>query len=233
MVYRAMAIVWVVFLGLFGCTATERVTDDQAIAGSGFLEGWYGRMRPGKDDEGLRVYRNPKAPALIRASDAIVLAPVELWLAPDSTLSEEQAVALAEHFYSVLYTRLAKDYRMVESPEPGALLFEVALTSATGADVTRDIISKAVAPARILTTAASKMTGKPMFQGSAAIEAKISDASTREVLVASMDQRVGGNAINTETLETWGDVYTIMDFWAAGIGYKLCLVRGDSECEKP
>jgi hypothetical protein len=140
---------------------------------------------------------------------------------------------LAERFYTTLYNTLAKDYRMLDAPEPGALYFEVALTGAEGADVTRDIISKAVAPARLLSTAASKLTGEPMFQGSAAIEAKISEAASGEVLVASMDRRVGGNAINADTLKTWGDVYAIMDFWAAGISFKLCTARGDSDCEAP
>ncbi len=220
------------WLGLSGCSTTERGSDENMV-GSGFLEGWYGRMRPGSDDEGLRVYRNPKAPAIIRNSEAIVLAPVQLWLGDDSGLTKEQAGQLAEYFYATLYKNLAEDYRMLEAPEPGALYFEVALTGAEGADVTRDIISKTVAPARLLSTAASKLTGEPMFQGSAAIEAKISEAASGEVLVASMDRRVGGNAINTDTLKTWGDVYAIMDFWAASIRFKLCSARGSGDCQAP
>lgn len=228
----AVVVILLGALGLSGCATTERGSDDNMV-GSGFLEGWYGRMRPGTDDEGLRVYRNPKAPAIIRKSDAIVLAPVQLWLGANSGLTTEQGEELAERFYTTLYNTLAKDYRMLDTPEPGALYFEVALTGAEGADVTRDIISKAVAPARLLSTAASKLTGEPMFQGSAAIEAKISEAASGEVLVASMDRRVGGNAINADTLKTWGDVYAIMDFWAAGISFKLCTARGDSDCEAP
>ncbi|KGE04665.1 putative lipoprotein [Pseudohaliea rubra DSM 19751] len=191
-------------------------------------------MRAGNDDEGLRVYRSPGARDAIRASDAMMLEPVQLWLAADDEgLTDEQGRELGERFYATLYTALADDYRMVEEAGPETLRFEVALTSAEAADVKRDLITKAVAPARILSTAASKISGEPMFQGSATIEAKLSDASTGEVWVASIDRRVGGNAINTETLQSWGDVYNIMDLWAAAIRYKLCSARAAKTCEKP
>lgn len=217
---------------LWGCAATERASDEKLVE-SGFLEGYYSRMRPGDDGEGLHVYRNLRALDIIRKSDAILLEPVQLWLPEDSALTAAQAQAIAGRFYATLSAALAEDYRIIDAPEPGALRFEVALTAAEGADVARDVISKAVAPARVLSTAASKITGKPMFQGSAAIEAKISDAMTGEVLVASMDRRVGGNAINAATLKTWGDVYEIMDFWTAAIRYKLCSARGDAVCIEP
>jgi hemoglobin-like flavoprotein len=222
----------VVFAGLNGCTTTDR-GNTEALEGSGFLADWYPLMRAGGEDEGARVYRNPGAQEAIRVSDSMILAPVQLWLKADNDLSDEQGRELADRFYATLYQALATQYRMVETAEQGTLRFEVALTSAEAADVKRDLISKAVAPARILSTAASKVSGEPMFQGSATIEAKLSDALTGEVWVATIDRRVGGNAINAETLQTWGDVYNIMDMWAAGIHYKLCMARAEQSCEKP
>lgn len=228
----AAAIIALLSAGLGGCSTTDR-GDTEGLEGSGFLAEWYPLMRAGGEDEGARVYRNPGARDAIRAGDSMILAPVQLWLKADDSLTDAQGRELADRFYATLYTALAKHYRMVETPEPGTVRFDVALASAQAADVKRDLISKAVAPARILSTAASKISGEPMFQGSATIEAKLSDALTGEVWVATIDRRVGGNAINAETFQTWGDVYNIMDLWAAAIGYKLCSARDVSPCEKP
>ena len=77
------------------------------------------------------------------------------------------------------------------------------------------------------------LTGKPAFVGEAAIEAKVMDAVSGELLGAGVAHRVGGKFLQASHFTSWGEVEDIMQYWAAHGSYNLCELQKRSTCKKP
>ena len=88
-------------------------------------------------------------------------------------------------------------------PGPHTLRIQVALTKLEESHVVLDVISTVPAPMNVLaleTRLQGLVTGKPSFVGEASIESRIRDAQTGEVLGAVVNRRVGGKALDAESL---------------------------------
>ncbi|MGH7164643.1 MAG: DUF3313 domain-containing protein, partial [Nitrospiraceae bacterium] len=151
-------------------------------------------------------------------------------------ISQQEAQLMADTFYALIYQELSKDYEMVAKPEPNTLRGQVAITNLEESYPALDIVSSIPAPMNFLalgSTIKNLSTGKPGFVGEAAIEVRLTDAQTGEVLGAVVDRRVGKKKLDAESFDSWADVYESMRYWAEQTRWRLCKERGQrTDCPK-
>jgi Protein of unknown function (DUF3313) len=227
----------IVLFGLFaalltGCGSTMQARGTQP---SNYLGGYRAQLEEGPKDGALQVYKNPSAnwPSYRK----ILLAPVIVWDEGASKLDSQQRAdlqALADSFYSLLYLRLSKDYEMTEQSTADAMRIQVAITHAEKSWMAPAFVSKVVPQLRAADTLWTFASGKPAFAGEIAVEFKVHDAQTAELLAAGADRRVGGQQLfDREAFNSWGDVKNSLEFWTEGAAYRLCVTRGGANCVKP
>jgi hypothetical protein len=218
---------------LNGCQSTKQAKD---VTPSGFLGEYRSLLREGEQGKEARmIYRNPKTNWA--SYNKILLEPVTIWQGPDDKLSPEQRQDLqhlVDSFYDMLYLKLSKDYEMVTQPAPGAMRVQAAITHGEKSVTSLTFLSKAIPQVRLVNAAWKFGTGKPAFAGEVTLEFKAQDAQTGELLAAGADRRVGGvNLFDKEVFNSWGDVKNSLDFWADASIYRLCVLRGGTNCVKP
>ena len=99
------------------------------VTASGFLE-HYAALKPDPDFEGAFIWENPKAD--LKHYDKLMVAPVEVWMAPDSEykgLSADQVALLNQSFHELLAEVMEPDYPLVSKPGEGVLVLRVAMTN--------------------------------------------------------------------------------------------------------
>lgn len=223
---------------LSGCAATKQARD---VERSGFLKDLYPLMQDGEKYEALLVYRNPKVAAIPRGTyTKFMLDPVLVFRGAEAKMKgvpQEQAQAIADTFYALIYQELSKDYEMVTKPGPNTLRGQVAITNLDESYPALDVISTIPAPMNVLAMGSllkNVTTGKPGFVGEAAIETKITDAVTGGVLGAAVDRRVGKKQLSPESFNSWDDVYQALRYWAEQARWRLCMERGQrTDCPRP
>jgi hypothetical protein len=123
---------------------------------------------------------------------------------------------------------------MVEAPAPDAMRIQAAITHAEKGVTELTLVSKVIPQARLANLLWTFASGKPAFAGEATIEFIVKDAQTGELLSAGVDRRVGGtNLFDKEVINSWGDVRNIFEFWTDDAVYRLCVLRGGTNCIKP
>ena len=160
----------------------------------------------------------------------VLVDPVTFFASKDVKPPREVQVLL-NYFWAELREELKRDYELVDSPQPETMRLTIALTRAGERNVTLDTISIYVPLSRALVELQGIKKGKPAFVGYAKVEAKITDAETGILLAAAMDKRVGGKTF--KDFDSWSDVKAAMDYWAKLLVFRLCLLRGDSDCIPP
>ena len=138
---------------------------------------------------------------------------------------------LLNYAYAELREELGRDYEIVDSPGTGTLRITVAFTRLGSRNVTLDKFSTWVPFARAVSEIKGLAAGKPTFVGYAKVEVKFSDAETGEILLAALDKRVGGKTL--KDFDSWTDVRAAMDYWAELARFRLCLLRGGTDCVAP
>lgn len=214
---------------LSACASTRQA---RSVEKTGFL-GDYSILREGEDEEALMVYRNPKANW--KSYDKVMLDPVTVWLGKDSDMedvSPEDRQRLADDLWSKLKAALEQDYQIVHQPGPGGMRLQAAITEAEESTIGLDTVSSIVPQMRALSEIKYLATGTAGFVGKASAEAKITDAKSGELLLAAADRRAGSKSIGG-SLNTWNDVEETYTYWAHQIRYRLCELRGGSNCVKP
>lgn len=230
MVNVVIVLVTLSLVPLAGCASSKQA---RSVEPSGFL-GDYSLLQEGREGEALLLYIKPHV--AWKEYARIQLDPVQIWRGPRSKadgIPSEDLQRMADHFYNLIYFALSEDYEMVDAPGPGTLRVQVALTKLEESWVAPDIISTIVPKARLASKLTDFATGKPAFVGEAAVEAKVTDARTGELLYASVGRRVGGKNLDASALRSWGDVEHIMEFWAAQGRYRLCELREGVDCVRP
>lgn len=233
MTHRRIFALMVATVWLSGCAMTQQAKDVQP---SGFLAEYRALLAPGQGGrEALLRYRNPKTDWA--AYKKILLEPVAIWDDPAHTRSPEEREdlqRLVDSFYDMLYLKLAKDYEMVGKPGPGAMRVKAAITHGEESVTSLTFVSKAIPQARMLSKLWSFGSGKPAFTGEVTLEAVITDAQTGELLAAGADRRIGGmNLFDKDVFNSWGDVKHSLEFWSDASVYRLCQLRGGTNCVKP
>lgn len=223
---------------LHGCAPTKQA---RSVEPSGFLHDVYPLMHKGVAGEGVLVYRNPKVDSIQKGTYAkFMLDPVLVYRVPQSGMRgvpQDQAQLMADTFYALIWQELSKDYEMVSKPGPGTLRGQVAIVHLEQSRPVLDVISTIPAPMNVLALGSALKTlatGKPAFTGEAAIEAKIADAQTGEILGATVDRRVGKKKLDADSFNSWADVEAALKYWAEQARYRLCKERGQrTDCPKP
>ena len=223
---------------LAGCATGSQARKTEA---SGFLGDSRKLLKPGKPgEEELLVYKNPNA--RWPSYQKILLQPVAIWADPKWKLTDDERKdlqRLVDSFHETLEKKLSADYTLVPEAGPGVLLVQIALTGGKKAITILKVASKGVpygsAPSYLWTF----ITGKPPFVGEASIEFMVRDGESNELLAAGADRRVGadtviaGKGVNTEYLNSWGDVKYSLDYWSDDVVYRLCVLRGAANCVEP
>ncbi|HZA65483.1 MAG TPA: DUF3313 domain-containing protein [Geminicoccaceae bacterium] len=214
-------------LVLAGCGSSRPVRDVQP---RGFL-GDYSLLTRGGSGEAALRYIN--ADADWASYDKVIVEPVEVW-APGGTTAvpEEDLKTAADYLYAQLRAELGKDFQLVDQPGPDTLRVEAALTGAERANQMMVAVSSVVPMAAAVSGSYEYITGKPTFQGRAAVEAKVTDARTGELLAAAVDERMGGRALNSAANE-WTDVHNILAYWAQQTRFRLCELQERTGCQPP
>jgi hypothetical protein len=185
----------------------------------------------GKDDQALYRYVNPKTD--IRRYDKVMIDPVIIY--KDGELDKNQhenLQALANNAYVYLTKELEQDYRVVKSPEPGAMRIQWAIVDADSSKPVRNTISTFSPMGLGLSLVKMGVTGKQMGVGEITLEMKVTDAESGDLLGAALDRRVGGKNI-TKLWSSWYNADEALKFWAQKVRFVLCDTRGGTACIKP
>lgn len=218
-----------------GCAQTQQVKGQDIK--TGFLTHSYPLLKPGKEGEANLVYVAPNVNW--KSYDKIMLDAVSVWLGRDDSVAHDTGVVppddvrrLANTFYKKLADELSKDYQIVQSSGAGVMRLSVALTDIEHGMPVLDTVSTIMPPARVASGGKKVATGTHAFVGHANVEGRLVDSRTGKLLAAGIDQRAGGKTFGKGT-GFWRDVENVFDHWASKIRYRLCLKRGDKNCEKP
>ena len=217
-------------LVLAGCALTEPV---KKAPESGFLTD-YARLHKGNDHQAELVYVNPDVQW--KRYDKMLLDPVTVWRSVNvgsKGVSQQDAQAMADYFYSLIQARFSRTFQMVRTPQPNTLRVAIAITQLDKTDVMLDVISTVEPHIRAATSLYQLVSGGPTFEGEAAVEARITDAQTGQILAEGVDKRVGGRTLNANSMKSWGDVENVMQFWVARAAYNLCRVQERPDCQMP
>jgi len=214
-----------------GCVDTTR---DRNVHYSGFL-GDYSKLVKGGPNEAERRYLRPDVDW--PSYDRILLDPVTIWRGDASRregTSSQDAQTMVNYFYRLIEEDLkAQGFDLVTAPAPHTLRVQVAVTKLEESHVAMDVVSSVVPATRVLSGLDKMITGKPSFVGEAAIEVKVMDAVSGELLGAGVAHRVGGKSLQASHFSSWGEVEDIMRYWAAHGAYNLCDLQKRSNCVKP
>lgn len=229
---RKAALLLVVLLPLAGCATS---TQARKVEATSFLGDYKSLLTPGKtEDDPLLVYRNPKANW--NEYRKLLIEPVTIWGDPKHTLTDAERHDLqqvVDTFYATLRQKLSAYFELVDQQGPGVLRGQVAIENSQRGNAALKVVSKGAPYAAIPGTLWTMITGKPAFVGEASIEYMIKDASTGELLAAGADRRLGGDALSTQYLSSWGDVKNALDYWSDAAVYKVCVQRGGTACSRP
>lgn len=151
----------------------------------------------------------------------VLIGPVQFWGGDDTSVSKADQRRLTNYFRQVLNEQLARKLQVVDTPGPGVMEIDVALTDVGKAIPVLRTVSMAVPQARGLSTLKYVATGTYAFVGSAQFEGKITDAETGELLAAGMDRRIGGGHIATAAQWQLGDAENAISTWAEQMANQL------------
>jgi hypothetical protein len=210
---------------LSACATTRQAPPPEIdIVESGFLTD-YSLLAPGGEDQARLLYRNPEAD--FSKYDKVLFDRVHVWRSQEDSLNdvaEEELQQLADDLYYAIRSKLENDYEFTDTPEESAMEIHMALTDVTKSNVALDVFSTIAPPARLLTEMQGLATGTQVFVGSALIEIEIEDSTSREILVAAVDQRLGRKSLSG-AFDSWGDVHAAFEWWADRIATRLAEAR--------
>lgn len=216
---------------MVGCSNTTR---DRNVDYSGFL-GDYAMLEKGGSGQAERRYVRPDTDWA--SYSKILLDPVTLWRGDESKREgtpPHDAQKMVNYFYAVIKKDLQEQgIEMVSAPGSGTLRVQVAITKLDESHVALDLISSVVPVALVASGLEKVITGKPSFVGDAAIELKVTDALSGELLAAGVDRRVGGKLLTPSHFTSWGTVEDMMRLWASHGSYNLCMLQKRTSCQEP
>lgn len=208
-------------LALGACAPTKQSSDFKLA--DGFLPK-PAMLKPGKEDQAALVYIDPTVN--FPSYGMILIEPVMVWTTPGTTFDKvpaEQRQAMANDLYAHLNKKISEVCDVVNAPGPGVMRIRVALIDAEQSDPVANTISTYIPQAHVLNllSAYTFNGGVGVFTGSATAEGYATDSVTGQVLWEGADKRAGSNAIGTDTLNSWEDVYNTFDAWSDKFAKRL------------
>ena len=183
------------------------------------------------NDQSIYNYDNPKVK--LRNYNKVIVEPVILSKAAELDSEEmENYQQLVNNAYVYLTEELKKDYRLVRTPEPGTLRIQMALIEADPSKPVRNLLTTVIPTDSAIDLVKFAATGKPMSVGEISGEFKITDASSGRLLGASLDRRIGKQALKG-SWDSWDNTGEALKYWAQRARYVLCEKKIGPFCEKP
>ncbi len=217
-----------------GCAKTKQAGGFGKAEPSGFL-GDYSMLKEGEKGQATLVYIK-EDPAKWKSYDKILLKPIQVWRGEKSDakdLDKEDAEMLGRFLWSKIDEELRKDYEMVGQPGPGVLQIEGAITEAGKTMPVLDLVTNLYPAALVLSQGKRLAAGTNSFVGAASVEAKGTDSQDGALLFAVVDRRGGGKYLLKNRFDRWADVEEAFSYWAKKLRWRLCMQRGDANCEEP
>jgi len=230
-IQRTTLLLVIVLFFLQGCAATQQRRD---VVKTGFLSSSERSMlTEGKGDhEALLRYINPDTDW--RSYKKVMINSVTVWKNEETKdVDPADLQMLSDFLYTHMHEALSQDYTIVTQPGPGVMRAAFAITEAESSSPTADVVTSVIPQTRILTGIKGyAVGGKPGFVGTAGLEAKLTDSQSGKPLVIAVDRRGGTKDLSGMTND-WNDVEKAYIYWAAATRYRLCLLRGGSNCVEP
>lgn len=225
---RTLLLLGVLLFVLQGCATTQQRRD---VVQTSFLKD-YSMLEEGESDQALLRYINPDVNW--GAYDKVIIDSVTVWKNEETEdVSPEDLQMLTDFAYNHMQEALSQDYTIVSQPGPGVMRAAFAITEAEASSMVADVVTSIIPQTRILTGIKGYIVGgKPGFVGTAGIEARVTDANTGKILLLAVDRRGGTKNLSGMTND-WNDVEQAYIYWAAGLRYRLCMLRGGSSCIEP
>lgn len=230
---RIHVVLLIALAGLFNsCASAEQAGNVQLFD---FLNYSHSVPQMEQERQGSHGYRHPIVDW--SAYNKILLEPVTIREGLLSKLRDQERqhlLLLIGSFENRLYLKLSKDYDMVERPMAATMLIQVAITRleewSTVPTLWSDLAQQLRAVATIYTFA-----GRPPFAGEVTAEFMIRDAQTGELLAAGIGRRVGwqDRSVDGKVLDSWSEVKPSLEFWVDLSTYRICVLRGASDCVEP
>lgn len=230
---RIQVVLVIAMASLFsGCVSTDQARNVQLL---GFTNDSQAVPQTDHEGGGSQGYRHPTVDW--SAYNTVLLEPVTIQEGLLSKLPVQERrdlLLLAGSFEDELHLKLSKDYNMVERPIAGTLLVQVRIRHLEECSTVPSIWANV---ARELQTVATVYTlaGNPPFTGEVTAEFTIRDAQTGELLVAGINRRMDrqDRMVDGKVFNPWDRVKNSLEFWADLSVYRLCVLRGASECVEP
>jgi hypothetical protein len=205
-------------LGGGGQPAPPRPAPD--IVESGFLTN-YDLLTPSPGNRAQLVYHRPKTD--ISRYETIRFNRVHLWRTRGDgfgDINNDELQRLADDLYFAVRSQLESNYELVDAPQEATMEIHLALIDISEANVALEIF--ATEPPRGETPVERTELGSASraFVESALIELEINDASSQEVLLATVDRNIGRPASNGSLTST-ADVNEAFNIWAERIAKRL------------
>jgi hypothetical protein len=206
-------------LSLTACTTTQKAPIDATSANCGLLGDVCGQLTPGGKEQASLRYINPSAQWT--RYNKVLIEPVTFWGGDTTSVSAADQQMLVNYFSQQLREQLGKKFEVVDQAGPGVMKLTAAMTDAETATPGLRSISMIIPQAHMLSNLKYLATGTFPFVGGAQAEAKISDATTGELLAAVVDKRIGGGSFKSGFQWQWGDAENAIDEWCETLTERL------------
>ena len=198
-----------------GCAASRPA---RTVQHSGFLAD-YSKLMPGMKGDANQVYHGPRAKDQLVFNNykKIYIDPVAIYRKPSddkSKMTPKDLEAIANNFYGMLVDALKPDYEIVRKVGLQSLRLTVAITNAEKDGAVLDTVSTLLPTTLVASTLFSYAADSPGFSGDITIETRVTDASTGEILVASVDRRLGAKNLSADLFDKWQTVNNAIAFWS-------------------
>jgi hypothetical protein len=203
LVIQRTTLILVIFLFLLQGCAATQQRRD--VVKTGFMSSSERSMlTEGKGDhEALLRYINPDADW--RSYNKVMINSVSVWKDEGTQdVAPADLQMLSDFLYTHMHEALSQDYTIVTQPGPGVLRVAFAITEAEGSAPVMDTVTSIIPQTRILTGLKGyAVGGKP---------------GTKDL---------------SGMTDEWNDVEKAYIYWAAAVRYRLCMLRGGSNCVEP
>lgn len=206
--------IFVILIGallLAGCSSRQ--------PSSGFLgdQEKYATLEQDPSLNNAKVWRKPGVGRIVDNYDAVIVAPVELWLPQETiekgNISLEELQMLAQFFHDALVRELSKVTKVVEKPGPRVLRVELAITYVKETDKVMNAITSVVPVGVVVSYTSRAVSGKHLSVGEIAIEAIGRDSMTGEVVGMFSDVK-SGDKYSSANYKRLGQAKSAIDEWA-------------------
>jgi hypothetical protein len=209
---------------VMGCSQAPKTTEEKKLTArkipagqefSGFLKD-YSALKPNPKVEGALTYASPDAQKNLRSYFAIVVDPIEVYIATDadeSKLPDTSRRTLANYFHHALTRAVSDAFPVVDAPGPLVLRLRAALI---GVDVGGEVAAGDV-PAEM-----SKPLDRAVNIGKVGVEMELVDSQTGDRIAAMVDKSNLGagaevGAVNFSRMQKFAAAKEAFDEWASRV----------------